>query len=768
MKRIFKWNLICAMILLILGFTATSANAAYSGYYQLRNAGRTTMFIDGMGRADNGSDLSQWANTTHYNSHWEFIRVSGNYYQLKNRSTGLFIDGMRRTSSGSVCGQWANTTHYNAQWEVIPDGNNIRLRNRATGLYLDGNGSTTNGANLLQRSGSSSANQRWTMISIGGATPTPAPTPTPTKPATATPTPTSGQSALFSDNFESGNYNNWTTSSGTWSVVADGSRTLRQSNTSANCYAYAGSSWTNYSVQAKLKVLSYNGSNRMAGLMARFQDTNNFYFLRFSNSNQLEIRKKVNGSTTSLASKSYTCSAGSWYTLRLDVNGNTLIAYVNGVQQLTATDSTFASGRIGVTFNYASGQIDDVVVTALSGGAPTPTPTPRPTATPVTNGSIYYVSPSGTSSNPGTINQPTTLTSAIGKVVPGDTIYMRGGTYYFSSKITIDSGRSGTASKPITLIAYPGETPILDFSAQAEQAGNDGIRLDANYWRLIGLTLRKAGGNGFRVHGSYNVLERLVAYENRLTGIHLEGPAAHNLVKNCDSYRNFNLRGRVGNKADGFACKEAVGPGNQFVGCRAWENSDDGFDLWRAPNTVRIENCWSFGNGNPAVFGNPANYEGAGNGFKLGGDYIAGNHVVIRCLAFDNKGKGFDHNNNTGALTLRHNTAYNNDRNFVFPNNPQNGGQYVFQNNCSAVSNVIAQTPSGALLQGNSWQIGTVTANMFYSVDTSLAKNPRQADGSLPIINLLRPKPGTFLIDGGVNIGEPYNGSAPDIGAFEY
>lgn len=89
-----------------------------SGYYQLRNIG-TGLYMDGMGRTSNGSDVGQWANTTHYNSHWTMQQYSGNYYQLRNRGTGLFLDGMGRTANGSACGQWANTTHVNSQWELI-------------------------------------------------------------------------------------------------------------------------------------------------------------------------------------------------------------------------------------------------------------------------------------------------------------------------------------------------------------------------------------------------------------------------------------------------------------------------------------------------------------------------------------------------------------------------------------------------------------------------------------------------------------------------
>jgi hypothetical protein len=52
-------------------------------------------------------------------------------------------------------------------------------------------------------------------------------------------------------------------------------------------------------------------------------------------------------------------------------------------------------------------------------------------------------------------------------------------------------------------------------------------------------------------------------------------------------------------------------------------------------------------------------------------------------------------------------------------------------------------------------------------VSTSGWDAPRQADGNLPVLPNLRPTAGSTLIDKGVNVGLPYSGSAPDLGAFE-
>lgn len=45
---------------------------------------------------------------------------------------------------------------------------------------------------------------------------------------------------------------------------------------------------------------------------------------------------------------------------------------------------------------------------------------------------------------------------------------------------------------------------------------------------------------------------------------------------------------------------------------------------------------------------------------------------------------------------------------------------------------------------------------------------PRKADGSLPDVDFLKLKKDSRAIDKGENIGFPFAGDAPDLGAFEY
>ena len=58
----------------------------------------------------------------------------------------------------------------------------------------------------------------------------------------------------------------------------------------------------------------------------------------------------------------------------------------------------------------------------------------------------YYVAPGGSDANPGSFDRPfKTLTAASKKLVPGDTLYARGGTYV--ERLVIS--QSGTAAAPL-------------------------------------------------------------------------------------------------------------------------------------------------------------------------------------------------------------------------------------------------------------------------------------------------------------------------------
>lgn len=187
------------------------------------------------------------------------------------------------------------------------------------------------------------------LIQTATATPTPTPT------ATPTPTP------LFSDDFEDGNSTGWTVVNGSWSVVTDGTKVFKQSGTTGEAMAYAGNtSWTNYTVQAKVKLY---GQSSGSGILGRYQNNNNFYMFRLHNaSGKVQLYKRVAGTFTLLQETAVTINLNTNYTLKLVLNGTGLTGYVDGVQKVSFTDTSFANGCIGARSFDQSFCLDDVTV----------------------------------------------------------------------------------------------------------------------------------------------------------------------------------------------------------------------------------------------------------------------------------------------------------------------------------------------------------------------------------------------------------------------
>jgi endoglucanase len=130
--------------------------------YKMRNVA-TGLYIDGMGRTTNGSNVSQWSDSNSHNQRWE-LEFHGSYYKIRNVATGLYLDGMARTETGSISGQWSNSNSHNQRWILEAYGSNYRIANVATGLYLDGGGSFENGSDLKQWISDPSNNLQWQFV----------------------------------------------------------------------------------------------------------------------------------------------------------------------------------------------------------------------------------------------------------------------------------------------------------------------------------------------------------------------------------------------------------------------------------------------------------------------------------------------------------------------------------------------------------------------------------------------------------------------------
>ncbi|TDE05792.1 right-handed parallel beta-helix repeat-containing protein [Flavobacterium sandaracinum] len=406
------------------------------------------------------------------------------------------------------------------------------------------------------------------------------------------------------------------------------------------------------------------------------------------------------------------------------------------------------------------------LVTAKKNGTVTISATAIDQNTVIATKNILISSFASSPTNEYIVSNVAELMAAIAKVQGGSTILMNEGTYVMNSKISL--GVSGTPDKLITLKGQVNQNrPKLDFSAMPENSSNQGIVLTANYWHIKGIDIFKAGDNGMQVKGNNNLIEFCTFSECADTGLQLDSGASNNTILNCDSF--FNADSTLEN-ADGFACKLTAGTGNKFIGCRAWQNLDDGWDgyLRGADNiTTTYTNCWAIKNG---YLKNGTKGAGDGNGFKTGGSddkLLKHNAIYKNCLAVDNVADGFDHNSNRGTVEIYNCSAYNNGRNYSFSStNPLT--KLTIKNTCSlgAYGSVLATLVD---ITNNSWQNGIVAdASDFKSTATGQLMQPRKADGSLPDVTFMNLNAGSDLIDKGIYVGTPFKGSAPDIGAFEF
>ncbi|MCM3746596.1 fibronectin type III domain-containing protein [Paenibacillus pasadenensis] len=167
----------------------------------------------------------------------------------------------------------------------------------------------------------------------------------------------------FTDDFQDGTADGWSVTNGTWSVVSSGgSKVYKQSAwMTVNAFSTVdASTFTNYSVDTSIK-LTQNDIDLAAGITARYQDPNNFYYFRIK-AGKLQIGKSVNGTVTILAQKNYPMTTNVVYTFTAVLNNSTLDFYVNGFKELSVSDTSHTSGKIGLYAFKTGVEFDNVKV----------------------------------------------------------------------------------------------------------------------------------------------------------------------------------------------------------------------------------------------------------------------------------------------------------------------------------------------------------------------------------------------------------------------
>ncbi len=406
-----------------------------------------------------------------------------------------------------------------------------------------------------------------------------------------------------------------------------------------------------------------------------------------------------------------------------------------------------------------------------------------------------YVTPNGKIANGGTgWEDAVDVQTALSYACPGQKILLQAGRYQIRDKgLYIDRGRDGTQEKPIIMTCEDGFA-TFDFCKSGS-----GLTAWGDWWNMsyINICNTVDRQKGMQLAGSNCVIERMNFYNNGTTGMQISGTSlepydlwpANNTVINCTAMNN----GDSGYEdADGFAAKLTCGPGNVFIGCMAAYNADDGWDMFAkagsgAIGAVEIYDsvCYRNGylmvkpesqklaivfadieadeNGNLTFVGElGTDYimveAGNGNGFKMGGTNMPGDHKLYNSISYENKAKGID-SNSCPDIKAYNCTAFNNGSyNVAFYTNSKSTatgyaaeGVLSFRTDDGSGETIKLQSQASSDVYGEYnfyWDpekkiaVNTksapvaVDASWFVSLDTSVAPT-RLADGSIDMHGLL-------------------------------
>jgi parallel beta-helix repeat protein len=182
-----------------------------------------------------------------------------------------------------------------------------------------------------------------------------------------------------------------------------------------------------------------------------------------------------------------------------------------------------------------------------------------PAPLPPSTGQAFYVSPTGSDSASGTLSAPwQTIQKAYNSLLPGQTAFARAGTYPEWAALT----RSGTATAPITLRAYPGERPVL----------TGRLKLSGSYARISGFLFQgrtAANATGVLVYvsgGDYDELSGNELRDSAMSAIYVGDPgndAYHlfiigNYIHDNGTHSNLDHGIYFGSGSDGLIANNVI------------------------------------------------------------------------------------------------------------------------------------------------------------------------------------------------------------------
>lgn len=378
------------------------------------------------------------------------------------------------------------------------------------------------------------------------------------------------------------------------------------------------------------------------------------------------------------------------------------------------------------------------------------------------NGNAYYISPNGNDSNNGSIDRPwKTIMKAVENTKPGDTVYMRGGDYIYQGNyeawIRSDHGHGGSEGKYWTLSAYPGERVYLE---------NVRFIIDASWVRIKGLHIHN---KGVSVVGWADFHTNVQIMDNTFTGPQPAYGAITFMANNGLIEGNrIEISAGGGTLDHGiYLChgrnnviRNNTISGSSGYGIHVYDENKYGGSTPKYENII-IENNYVTNSRNSSGIIISAG-ESSSLGVEMDGVVVRRN-IVTNC----DDGITIRYYGQIRNVEIYNNTVYDNRRNGI--------SVAAYDVNFVTIKNNILSSNRSKQISISSSLTHLVVSHNLYHQPESIGSGTNDDSPVFGDPLFVNPSAGDFhlqanspAIDAGVNVGLPYNGAAPDIGAYEY
>jgi hypothetical protein len=446
-----------------------------------------------------------------------------------------------------------------------------------------------------------------------------------------------------------------------------------------------------------------------------------------------------------------------------------------------------------------------------------PPPTPKP---PVSYTREWVVSPTGSDSAAGSAAAPfRTIGKAVSVVGPGERITVKAGTY--AERIAIEGNvKGGTAAAPIRLQGegmpriIPGGSNSSMVAIRKPYWQMDGFDVDAQGSSKMGVVFYDATTTGSVLSGSKvhnGVAGAAVTTFQYATGVTIENNEIYDYTKNGEdahavavqySSKNITVRGNKLHNVSGDSV-QCIGPedysdlppadGVLIEGNEMYGNYENGFDIKTCHNvTIRkniLRDFTQTGGCSGVVHMSAANVLIEDNDFFNVGKAIAigGNHygpvptnIVVRRNRIRDVIK--DSTRDGDAVRLENSESAQVVNNTIVRVGGAavrlGGGTGGATSNLKVYNNILQATEvlrigsqAPGLSVGNNLYASSAKFNvsgsgiLSFSAWASQGKDSGSVEGALQLDGQF--VPGSSAIDRGRNLGLPFCGAAPDLGAVE-